>query len=110
MRFSLAVVLLGAALFSFAAQSEGAAFHGKLEIRHRDDFARDRTDTTYNLVQGRHRIPLVLARAPRAPSGSRVIVRGRRVGSRIRGTVRARGIVRADERCFHGDQDIVNTY
>jgi len=95
MRIPVAIALLGAALLSFAAPQAEGAFRGKIEIRHRDDFARERTHTSYKLVQGKRKIPLMLARAPRIPSGSRVVVRGRRVGSRIRGSVRPRGVVHA---------------
>lgn len=71
MRFPLALGLLGAALFSFAATPAEGAYRGKLEIRHSDDFARERTHTSYKLVQGRHKIRLMLARAPRTPATSR---------------------------------------
>ena len=96
MRLPLAIAAAATALLLPAVPSADAAFRGKLEIRHTDDFAHGRTHTGYRLVQGRHRTPLVLARAPRTPSGTKVIVRGRRVGSKIRGSsVRARGIVRS---------------
>jgi hypothetical protein len=72
-----------------------AEYRGKLEIRHTDDFAHGRTHTSYGLLRHGRRIPLSLSSAPRVPSGSRVIVRGRRLGSRIRGTVRPRGILHA---------------
>ena len=92
------LALATAALLTPAAPASAAPheYRGKIEIRHSDDFARERTHTSYRLVT-RHgrRIPLKLGRAPRTPSGSEVIVRGRRVGSRIRGKVLARGIVRA---------------
>jgi hypothetical protein len=92
---SLALAIAAAALLAPAAPVAHGEYRGKLEIRHSDDFARERTQTNYRLVTGGRRIPLTLARAPRTPSGSRVIVRGRRIGSRIRGTVLARGLVRA---------------
>src|SRR3954447_15953813 len=96
MRLPLATAAVVAAVLLAGAPSADAAFSGRLEIRHSDDFAHGRTHTGYRLVQGHRRTPLVLARAPRTPSGTRVVVRGRRVGSKIRASsVRARGIVRA---------------
>jgi M6 family metalloprotease-like protein len=92
---SLALALAAAALLAPAAPAAHGEYRGKLEIRHSDDFARKKTQTNYRLLTGGRRIPLTLARATRTPSGSRVVVRGRRVGSRIRGTVLARGLVRA---------------
>jgi hypothetical protein len=86
------IAVLAAALVPVAApHADGAPFRGKIEIRHSDDFAGKRTHTSYRLRQGRRSIPLILARAPRTPSGSKVTVHGRRSGSRIRGTVRPRG-------------------
>jgi hypothetical protein len=64
------------------------SYTGRLEIRHTDDFKHDRTTTGYTLVRGRQRTRLVLGRAPRIASGSSVVVKGRRAGSRVTGSVR----------------------
>src|SRR4051794_36807660 len=90
-----ALALATAALLTPAAPASAAPheYRGKIEIRHSDDFARERTHTSYRLVT-RHgrRIPLKLGRAPRTPSGSRVMGHGGRGGPRTRGRVPARGI------------------
>jgi M6 family metalloprotease-like protein len=92
-RVSVALAALAVLAPAHAAHAE---YRGKIEIRHSDDFARERTQTRYRLITpGGRKLPLTLARAPRTPSGSRVIVRGRRYGSHIRGRVLARGIVHA---------------
>jgi M6 family metalloprotease-like protein len=89
------LALVAAAVLA-PAPAAHADYRGKLEIRHSDDFARERTHTSYKLItRAGRKLPLTLARAPRTPSGSSVIVHGRRHGSRIRGTVLARGFVRA---------------
>ncbi|MEA2130852.1 MAG: hypothetical protein QOJ85_3743 [Solirubrobacteraceae bacterium] len=71
-----------------AAASKPASYTGNLEIRHTDDFKHGRSNTTYKLVSGKRRTRLLLAQPPRIRSGSRVLVRGRRSGSRLMGTVR----------------------
>jgi hypothetical protein len=88
-----------------ASAAKQDVFRGKLEIRHSDDFARGRTHTSYRLVQGGRRIPLSIKRSPRIPSGTEVIVRGKRAGSRIRGTIRRRGIARAAAVTAPGPRD-----
>jgi Big-like domain-containing protein/gametolysin peptidase M11 len=95
LRLSLAVAIAAAALPAVPAEAAPAVYRGKLEIRHSDYFAGGRAHTSYRLVRGRHRTRLVLKRAPHVPSGSAVVVRGRRSGSRIRGTLRPRGIAHA---------------
>src|SRR4051812_43825211 len=93
----VALALAAASLLTPAASAKPHEYRGEIVIRHSDDFAHKRTHTRYRLVtrRGRH-IPLRLGRVhPRTPSGSEVTVRGRRSGSRIKGTVLARGIVRA---------------
>src|SRR3954462_3467931 len=92
------LALATAALLTPAAPASAAPheYRGRIEIRHSDDFARERTHTSYRLLTPHRRgILLKLGRAPRTPSGTKVIVHGRRVGSRIRGKLLARGLVRA---------------
>jgi M6 family metalloprotease-like protein len=95
MRLPLTIAVLGAALLWLGVPAAQGEYRGKLVIRHSDDFARKRTHTGYRLLRHGRSIPLVLARAPRIASGSAVVVRGRRAGSAIRGTVRPRGIAHA---------------
>jgi hypothetical protein len=88
----LASLLLLAGLALAAPPTAGAetpkSYTGKLEIRHTDDFKRDRSTTRYTLVRGRHRTRLALGQAPRIASGSSVVVKGRRAGSVVKGSVR----------------------
>jgi gametolysin peptidase M11/Big-like domain-containing protein len=71
------------------AKAKTRSFTGRLEIRHRDDFKHGRSTTRYRLLhKGRRPAPLVLTRAPRIASGTSVVVKGKRVGSRLRGTLR----------------------
>jgi hypothetical protein len=97
-RLSLALAFASAAVATLAPATAGAASHvyrGRIEIRHSDDFAHMETQTSYLLVQGKHRIPLVPAQEPSTPSGSKVIVRGKRTGRSLHGSVRPRGILHA---------------
>jgi hypothetical protein len=71
-----------------AAATKPATYTGTFEVRHADDFRHARTSTTYKLVSGKRRTGLVLAHAPRVRSGARVLVRGRRSGARLTGSVR----------------------
>jgi Gametolysin peptidase M11 len=71
-----------------AAATKPATYTGTFEVRHADDFRHDRSTTTYTLVRHRHRFRLLLTRAPRIPSGSSVVVEGRRTGWRLSGSVR----------------------
>jgi hypothetical protein len=64
------------------------SYGGTLEIRHTDDFKHGRAATHYELVRRGGPIPLALARPPRILSGSRVILNGRRAGSRLKGLLR----------------------
>lgn len=85
--------LAATAAVSVAAGVAGDAasarpYRGTLDIRHSDDFAHKRTVTRYRLLQGKRHLRLSLKQAPRTPSGTRVVVDGRRAGSRIRGSVR----------------------
>lgn len=89
------LALAAVAVLAPVPAAHAAGYRGKIEIRHSDDFAHGRTHTSYGLLRHGRRIPLSLSSAPHTPSGSRVIVRGRRLGSRIRGTVRPRGILHA---------------
>lgn len=86
-----ALLLAGAALAGAAPARADTVFHGKLEIEHRDDFQRGKSATRYRLAQGRRHRRLLLHTAPRVRAGARVAVRGRRVGSAIRGSVRRLG-------------------
>jgi hypothetical protein len=97
-KFRLAIAAVAASLLSFAsvASAQPHVYRGKLEIRHSDDFAHGREQTRYTLVQGGgRRTRLSIKHSPRILSGSEVIVRGKRAGSRIRGTVRRRGTAHA---------------
>ncbi len=88
----LVPALLAALLIPWGSTAHAGGVHrGKLEIHHRDDFRHGASSTTYRLVEGRRRRRLALRAAPRIPAGSRVVVRGRRVGSVIRGSVRRAG-------------------
>jgi hypothetical protein len=84
----LPALLVAAALAAPAQAAAPRSFSGRLEIRHTDDFTHARSSTTYELVRRGRRIRLALARSPRVPSGSAVVVKGRRVGSRLKGTLR----------------------
>jgi hypothetical protein len=64
------------------------SYTGRLEVRHADDFRHGRSTTAYKLVTGKRTRRLVLARPPRVRSGSRVVVRGTRSGSRLKGSLR----------------------
>ena len=71
------------------------AFPGKLDIRHTDDFRHGRSSTRYTLRQTADKRYVVRPQAaPNVPSGSRVIVRGKRRGRIIDGNVKARPGVR----------------
>jgi hypothetical protein len=95
-RLRLATAAFAAALLALpgaaSAESKQHVYRGKLEIRHKDDFAHGREQTSYRLIRHGRRIPLSIKRSPAIPAGSKVIVRGKRAGSRIRGTIRRRGI------------------
>jgi hypothetical protein len=83
------------ALLAAAPAGAHDGFHGKLEIRHTDDFAHSQSSTRYTLLQGSKRTAVKPAESPRFPSGSRVVVRGKKRGRVIRGDVKARPGVRA---------------
>jgi hypothetical protein len=85
-----AAVVLSAivAVPAAGAAPTARSFGGTLEIRHTDDFKHGRSTTRYQLVSRGRRIPLVLARPPQVLSGAAVVVRGRRVGSRLKGSLR----------------------
>src|SRR5436190_7143663 len=74
-----------------AVASPDASYRGRLEIRHFDNMAADRSTTRYELVNGRHSERLSLTRLPRVRSGSAVTVRGRATSGRIVGTVASGG-------------------
>jgi Gametolysin peptidase M11 len=82
------LLLAGLALAAPPTAAATTSYRGKLEIRHTDDFKRDRSTTRYTLIRGRHRTRLALGRAPRIASGSAVVVNGRRAGSVVKGSVR----------------------
>jgi hypothetical protein len=81
-------LIAGLALLAPSAASATRTYTGKLEIRHTDDFKRALSTTRYQLVRGGRHTRLVLARPPRIASGASVILRGHRVGSRLKGSVR----------------------
>jgi hypothetical protein len=70
------------------ARSGIRVFTGRLDAHHVDRFAQQRSSTRYALVRRGHRIRLILARPPRLPSGTAVVVRGRRIGTRLKGSLR----------------------
>ncbi len=94
---STAVALL-VCLLAVAAAPAGAetAYPGKLDIRHTDDFRHSESSTRYTLRQSQSKRFVVRpSLVPNVPSGSRVVVRGRRQGRVISGNVKARPGVRA---------------
>jgi hypothetical protein len=90
MRAGLLVLAAVAATLVPAGSAGAAEFRGTLEIRHSDDFKRDRTRTSYRLLRRGRSLPLRPTSVPsnRLRSGSAVVVRGRRVGSGLRGSLR----------------------
>lgn len=74
----------------------GNSFAGRLDIRHTDDMAHGTSSTRYTLRGSKSRRYTVRpAVPPNVPSGSRVIVRGKKRGKVIRGKVKPRPGVRA---------------
>ena len=90
------VVCLGVLIGSAAPAAAAASYPGKLDIRHTDDFRHSESSTRYTLRQTRDKRFVVRPQAvpPNVPSGSRVIVRGKRRGRIISGNVKARPGVR----------------
>ena len=90
---AIAVCLL--TLFAAPAVAE-QAFPGKLDIRHTDDYRHRESSTRYTLRQTKDKRFVVRPQAepPNVPSGSRVIVRGRRRGRIISGNIKPRPGVR----------------
>src|SRR4051812_27839300 len=80
-------------LFLVLCASAGAStYSGKLEIRHSDDFAHGRGQTTWKLrTKGGRRLPIRPSAVPAARSGDKVKVRGRKVGRWLEGKVIRRG-------------------
>jgi hypothetical protein len=92
----IAAVLLVSVTVPAASAGAGDAYPGRLDVRHSDDFAGQKTSTRYTLRESRDRRYTVrTATPPNVPSGSQVIVRGVKRGGVIRGDVRARPGVRA---------------
>src|SRR4051794_38003922 len=85
-------LLLAAALAAPAAAAPVKLYKGKLVVRHTDDFRHGLGETTWTLLTNKGReLPLRPDRAPLARSGTKVKVRGRRVGPWLEGAVRRRG-------------------
>ena len=88
-----ALASLGGAVAPAGARD---AYPGRLDIRHTDDMAHGASSTRYTLRESKSRRYTVRpAVPPNFPSGSRVIVRGTKRGSVIRGDVKPRPGVRA---------------
>ena len=90
--------VIAACLLSVCAAPAGAetAYPGKLDIRHTDDFRHSESSTRYTLRQTADKRFVVRPQtAPNVPSGSRVIVRGKRRGRVINGNIKARPGVKA---------------
>jgi hypothetical protein len=95
MKRLLPPALVAAALLACAAPalaSADSSYRGRLEIRHYDNMAADRSTTRYELVSGPRSEPLSLTRMPRVRSGSQVTVDGRATAGRIVGTVASGGV------------------
>src|SRR5436190_16609445 len=90
----IAATVAGCTLVSFGAgAAPGVAagphvFTGRLEVRHSDDFVQRRSSTEYELLRRGRRIRLALARAPRVRSDTKVAVKARWVGGRLKGSLR----------------------
>ena len=87
---------LGVLIGSAAPAAAAGSYPGKLDIRHTDDFRHRESSTRYTLRQTSDKRLVVRPQAapPNVPSGSRVIVRGKRRGRIIDGNVKARPGVR----------------
>lgn len=89
------IASLAGAIAPSPAAAEGA-YSGRLDIRHTDDFAHSESSTRYTLRQGTaKRLSVRPTTPPSVPSGSRVVVRGKKRGSVVSGNVKARAGVRA---------------
>jgi hypothetical protein len=72
------------------------AYKGRLDIRHTDDMSHGKSSTRYTLRESKDkRYTVRPALPPNFPSGSKVVVRGTKRGSVIRGAVRPQPGVRA---------------
>ena len=69
------------------AAAGAATYSGKLEVLHADDFAHGRGQTTWTLRAHGKRVPIRPTALPKAVSGDRVKVRGRRLGRWVEGKV-----------------------
>jgi hypothetical protein len=85
-------LLASLALTAPAGAAPVKLYKGKLVVRHTDDFRHGLGETTWTLRTKRGReLPLRPDRAPLARSGTKVKVKGRRVGPWLEGAVRRRG-------------------
>ncbi|MEA2390087.1 MAG: hypothetical protein QOK31_196 [Solirubrobacteraceae bacterium] len=85
-------LVLAFALCATGTASAQKVFTGKLQVRHADDFRHARQQTTWTLrTAGGHRIPVLPTSPTNVRSGSKVTVRGRKVGRWLEGKVRERG-------------------
>jgi hypothetical protein len=87
-RCLFAALLLVAALGAAVPAHAHDAHKGRLEIRHTDDFAHGASSTRYTLLQRQKRTAVKPTDPPAIPSGSRVVVRGKKRGRVIEGDVR----------------------
>src|SRR3954452_13235673 len=87
--------ILVAATFMLAlcacATAGAKTYTGKLEVLHADDFKHGRGQVTGTLRRDGGRIPIRPTALPRAGSGEKVAVRGRRDGHWLEGKVVRRG-------------------
>src|SRR3954451_2537382 len=87
--------ILIAATFMLAlcacATADAKIYSGKLEVVHADDFNHGRGQTTWTLRTKNGRIPIRPTAVPRAGSGEKVAVRGRKAGRWLEGKVIRRG-------------------
>src|SRR4051794_15881014 len=95
--FAAAIALsLGLLAGSAAPAAAARSYPGKLEIRHTDDFRHSASSTRYTLRRSKtNRLVVRPTLVPNVPSGSSVIVRGKRRGRIVNGNVKARPGVRA---------------
>jgi hypothetical protein len=86
------LLALGACSAGTAAAKPAKTYRGKLEVRHSDDFAHGRGQTTWTLrTTSGKRIPVLPSSPTTVRSGSKVTVRGRKTGRFVAGKVRRRG-------------------
>src|SRR5215218_8312137 len=84
------VACLGIPIGASAPAAAAGSYPGKLDIRHTDDFRHRESSTRYTLRQSKaKRFVVRSSLVPNVPSGSPVIVRGKRRGRTISGNIKA---------------------